>query len=519
MNTKFTSLLEVVEKMGLSNMKFFEHRSGGSVRETFILMGEMVESEAVKKAQQASFMGLLIDEVMDIAQREQLVSFIRYVDQDTYEVKTDFLAVNDILESSTSANAETIKSVVVKQLSDCDLDINKLSGLSTDGASVMVGKENGVTAKLKREAKRLLNVHRICHRLALACEDANDHISYIKTVEKVLIRLWSFFHNSGKCTAAYTKAVIALAELHISHSAKKRVVKHVMKATRTRWLSTESTVDGIFLNFVPLIQTLQIYSNDIDPVAINLITEIKSKKFVGAVYLLHEVLPILSHLSRAFQKGNISFAVIAPAVEFILEELKSVAEKQSPLECLRRDLAEDGRLHYSGLTPLTAHDETLLRKLTSKYVHALQDNIASRFKDNLPILSAFKIFDPVAVPPKSDQSFSEYGDKEIKILAEYLYQLQTGESKVQKTEELICEWRKFKYSILKLKSEMPADVVKPPRNKELTSQTPTDWLLHHMLSSQSTYSHFVPELLCLAEVCMSLPVSNAWPERGASAVK
>ena len=112
-NTKFTSLLEVVEKMGLSNMKFFEHRSGGSVREMFILMGEMVKSEAVKKAQQASFMGLLIDEVMDIAQREQLVSFIRYVDQDTYEVKTNFLAVNDILQSSTSANAQTIKIQIV----------------------------------------------------------------------------------------------------------------------------------------------------------------------------------------------------------------------------------------------------------------------------------------------------------------------------------------------------------------------------------------------------------------------
>ena len=131
----------------------------------------------MKKAQQASFMGLLIDEGMDITQRERLVSFIRYVDQDTYDVKTDFLAVNDILESTTSANAETIESVVVKQLSDCDLDINKLSGLSSDGASVMVGKGNGVAAKLKREAKMLLNVHCICHRLALACGDANDHIS------------------------------------------------------------------------------------------------------------------------------------------------------------------------------------------------------------------------------------------------------------------------------------------------------------------------------------------------------
>ena len=61
---------------------------------------------------------------------------------------------------------------------------------------------------------------------------------------------------------------------------------------------------------------------------------------------------------------------------------------------------------------------------------------------------------------------------------------------------------------------MPADVVKPPKNKELTFQIPTDWLLHHMLSNQSTYSHFVPERLCLAEVCMSLPrkqhLTGAW---------
>ena len=188
----------------------------------------------------------------------------------------DFLALSDILESSSSANAETIKSVVVKQLSDCDLDINKLSGLSTDGTSVMIGKENGVAAKLKREAKMLLNVFCICHRLALACGDANDDISYIKTVEKVLIKLWSFFHNSGKCTAAYTKAVTASADLQFSNSRKKRVVKRVKKATRTRWLSTESTVDGIFLNFLPLAQTLQVCRDQHDPVAINVITEMRN---------------------------------------------------------------------------------------------------------------------------------------------------------------------------------------------------------------------------------------------------
>ena len=110
----------------------------------FILMGNVVKSEVLKKAQQASFFGLLIDEVMDIAEREQLISFIWYVDPDTHQVKTDFLAVDDILASSISADAETIKSVALQQLINSNLDVMKLSGLATDGASVMVGKKGGV---------------------------------------------------------------------------------------------------------------------------------------------------------------------------------------------------------------------------------------------------------------------------------------------------------------------------------------------------------------------------------------
>ena len=86
--------------------------------------------------------------------------------------------------------------------------------------------------------------------------------------------------------------------------------------------------------------------------------------------------------------------------------------------------------------------------------------------------------------------------------------LEFGESKDQKTEELICEWRKFKYSILKLKSEIPADVVKLSKNKVLTSQTATGWLLHCMLSHQSIHNHFVPQLLPLPLVHMALPVAT-----------
>ena len=53
----------------------------------------------------------------------------------------------------------------------------------------------------------------------------------------------------------------------------------------------------------------------------------------------------------------------------------------------------------------------------------------------------------------------------------------------------------------------------------MMTKSPTEWLLERMLSLWSTYQHFFPGMLRIAEVSLSLPVSNAWPERGASAIK
>ena len=62
----------------------------------------------------------------------------------------------------------------------------------------------------------------MCHRLALACGDANNDVSYIATVEKILIQLWSFFDNSAKRTAAYGKAVMAMKKINLTAKGRKK---------------------------------------------------------------------------------------------------------------------------------------------------------------------------------------------------------------------------------------------------------------------------------------------------------
>ena len=205
-----------------------------------------IKLDIVKKIKQANTFGFLTDEVCDIANVEQLITFVKYVDVNSNKASTKFVACDDLLSGSNSANVSTIKNTLVKQVKECGLDVLNCSSTATDGCSMMTDRINGVSAQLHKESPLLLKVHCICHRLALACVDVNDDVAYIITVEKILIQLWSFFQNSGKRTAAYGKAAMTLRNINLSANGRKKVAKSIKKACRTRWLSTEKAIDGIF---------------------------------------------------------------------------------------------------------------------------------------------------------------------------------------------------------------------------------------------------------------------------------
>ena len=517
-NKKFTSLLELLQQVGLEDLKYFKHRSAGSIREMFLLIGSVLEAQLVDDMSKANCFGLLADEVCDVSNKEQLVTFVKFVHPETGKAKTAFLAASNLFENSSAADAETITNAIVAQLEDAGIDKRKLASFSSDGASVMTGKRSGVGTRLRADNKALINVHCICHRLALACGDANDRIAYIKEVEKILIQLWSFFHHSAKKSAAYAKAVLTVKDLSVSNGGKKKLKKRFKKACRTRWLSTEKAIEGVYEDYEALVQTLRVFKESGDATATGLLQQTSQLKFLGTVYLLKEVLPILSHLSKTFQEGEICLASIAPAIEYTVDRLDEVGRQRKHLARMKEDLSENGRLQRCDLPSVSPHMEEQLKNLTTRYVDALKENIENRFNGNLKVLTAFKIFDPTAVPKRSDAGFKEYGMADVGLLGEFFYQDKAD--KDSKKEELLCEWAKFKYNLLSLRSQLPPEIARPNTSKTTCkSKTPTEWLLEHMLGMQSTYQHLCPCVLELAEVCLSLPVSNAWPERGASCVK
>ncbi len=65
----------------------------------------------------------------------------------------------------------------------------------------------------------------------------------------------------------------------------------------------------------------------------------------------------------------------------------------------------------------------------------------------------------------------------------------------------------------------PVEILKPQVKKKLITKTPTEWTLEFLVKMRSTLQYLLPLLLEMEVLCLSIPVSSAWPERGASCVK
>lgn len=298
---------------------------------------------------------------------EQMVTFVSYIDPLPWQRELKFLFIEDVLNDpeAEGANEGVLLKVLLTQVEDSELKIENLMSLASDGASVKTGQRNGLAAKLKSMNCKIISFHCICHRLALSCVDSNDEKSYVSVVETILRQL-KFFEISLKKTSKYLKIQIAYKSLTQVTGSAKIALQKVRKSCRTQWLSLVRSVEGVYLDFVPLMQTLQHFW-EADAVAAGLLSKMRTLTFIGAIYILNQVLPALSTLSTTFQKGTVNFAGIKPATKATQSALDRVVEDNKIVTQMQGDLAEDGRLSLCGLNP-TPYEYREVTSLLSKYV-------------------------------------------------------------------------------------------------------------------------------------------------------
>ena len=225
-----------------------------------VLIGDTIKKKIVESIKQSKGFAILTDEVTDISNIQQLVTFVQYFDSNIGDCITTFLNTTDVLEHSPAPNAEAIFNYLCSVIEKENLQLENLKGFASDGASVMRGKYNGVAAKFKEleSCKTMINIHCICHRLALACANTGDAPKFIQEFEKTMLDLWTFFKNSPKQLKTYIKTTLEARNFdQISKRQKKKLVRKVKKAVRTRWLSLQASVDSVYQEYVGLTHTLR----------------------------------------------------------------------------------------------------------------------------------------------------------------------------------------------------------------------------------------------------------------------
>ena len=105
--------------------------------------------------------------VMDSAVMEEEMVYVRSASEG--KVKVDFVRVKAVSKPDATNIAEAICSIMESGVSTDWKD--KLVAITTDGASVMTGVNNGVVRNLRVDRPNVLGIHCMAHKLELAFSD------------------------------------------------------------------------------------------------------------------------------------------------------------------------------------------------------------------------------------------------------------------------------------------------------------------------------------------------------------
>ena len=178
----------------------------------------------------------------------------------------------------------------------------------------MIGRISGVATRMKAHSPRMLAVHCVNHRLALAAAHAADGIPYLQRFKSILQTLFYFFQNS----------CVRTASLHANDPVLKcKQAKHV------RWLSHDLPIKAVIRTLLSLLVCLEHEaSQDNEPTAQGLLKFMKCYKFVACAYLLSDILPHLSRLSYVVQKQDVDLSLIRPCLKTAIDSIEQ--HKSSP---------------------------------------------------------------------------------------------------------------------------------------------------------------------------------------------
>ena len=385
--------------------------------------------------------------------------------------------------SEAGATADNLHCTWKNIVPDFNLNVINHIGLACDGAAAMFGRHCSLSQKIISDNSATVVVHCYAHRLALACADTVKELKAIGDCERARIQIWSYFSRSPLRTAK-------LAAVQGAEGRK------LVQACKVRWLSHSKAAKAMKRELVSVWMTLEHFAEEKrDAGAIGLMKLTKKSEFLFTLYILDAVLPHLEKLSLLFQGDQLLFAHVTPALESCKAAIKRVTCSAEIAENLIADWPQISALLPNDMQVLNDAMLQKLHELARTYGEALISSLNDRFPHH-DIITAFQIFDTKQIPIDSEDR-SQFGRCHLDVL-------------LTKFSDVIhnCQSRnKIGHDFETLKDRLVSEEFEFCKNAaDVCSK----------LVNDCVYRQMFPELYALASIALTIPLSNAWPERGFS---
>ena len=252
----------------------------------------------------ARFVSIISDGSTDRAIIEQETVLLRYVVSGS--PVTRFIQLVDL----EHANAAGIFDSITEALKVVDLSFNDMTSYTRpgpcvvsanfDGASVMMGSKSGVATRIKQEAPHVIPVHCVAHTIELAVLDAVKNLDFVSRFEETLKGIYNFYHFSPK-RRRDIKQISDVLDQDLCHFT---AVKQV------RWVASKSRAIAAVANNLPMVvMHLEHVSSDkqheYSARAKGYLKHILTTKFVKTLYVFLDFMPLISAISKIFQKDEL----------------------------------------------------------------------------------------------------------------------------------------------------------------------------------------------------------------------
>ncbi|XP_069794897.1 uncharacterized protein [Narcine bancroftii] len=251
----------------------------------------LVQKDMFEEIASADFHTLTVDETTDIPVNKCLILYFKFRSKDCTVYKTFFGGIVPL----QAGDAASIVSAIKQFYEEKKLDLHKMVMVTSDGASVMLGRVDGVAARLKQDIPHLVQQHCVAHLEDLGIGDAWKEFKLIRDVETLMRIIYTVFSRSTVKKCKFKE----IAEASENEAIAFRPLNEV------RWLSRHFALQAIIKNYEALVTYFEEDQLN-DPVAAYCHKKLINITYKVALQVLSDVFEELAALCKILQKSGLT---------------------------------------------------------------------------------------------------------------------------------------------------------------------------------------------------------------------